>query len=144
LVKPLVLFNFVSEPLYIKILFPSPNELFPDCRFFPHKIGVPSPTPQASVSSQSMHTSSFSLLWNLPLLLMLPWIFPSWRLQLQRLFPYLILIKLFLWSLQTTIIFICECRWSRIFLDKLFSIFLMAHCRVLFLMCFLLTILSLD
>jgi hypothetical protein len=61
LVKPLVLFNFVSEPLYIKILFPSPNELFPDCRFFPHKIGVPSPTPQASVSSQSMHTSSFSL-----------------------------------------------------------------------------------
>jgi hypothetical protein len=57
------------------------------------------------------------------------------------LFPYLILIKLFLWNLQTTIIFISECRWSRIFLDKLFSIFLMAHCRVLLLMCFLLMVL---
>jgi hypothetical protein len=57
------------------------------------------------------------------------------------LFSYLILIKLFLWSLQTIIIFISECRWNRIFLDKLFSIFLMAHCRALLLMCFLLMIL---
>jgi hypothetical protein len=61
LVKPLVLLNFVSEPSHIKILFPSPNELFPDCRFFPQQIGVPAPTPQAGVSSQSMHTPSFSL-----------------------------------------------------------------------------------
>jgi hypothetical protein len=59
LVKPLVLLNFVSEPSNIKIFFPSPNELFPDCCFFPQQIGVPATTPQVVISSQSMYTSSF-------------------------------------------------------------------------------------
>jgi hypothetical protein len=60
LIKPLVLLNFILEPSHIKILFPFPNELFPDCHFFSQQIGVPAPTPQAVVSSQSMRTSSFS------------------------------------------------------------------------------------
>jgi hypothetical protein len=97
-------------------------------------------SPVAAVNLQTI--SSPSIPHFLPLMLctfplLLPWILPPW---MHQLFPYPILIKLFLWNLQTQIIFISKCRWNHISLDKVFSTLLMALCHVLLLVWLLLIV----
>jgi len=141
LVKLLVLLNFVSEPSHIKILFPSPNELFPDCRFFLHQIGVPSPTLQAFVSSQSMHTSSFSpalesspttnATVNLPLL----------KASITTIVPLSNTHQVISLKFTNNNYIYLRMQMKPYLLGQVIFHFLMAHCRVLILMCFLLMVL---
>jgi hypothetical protein len=94
-----------------------------------HTFSSPSALEASPVAAVNLQTiSSPSIPHFLPLMLctfplLLPWILPPW---MHQLFPYSILIKLFLWNLQTQIIFISKCRWNHISLDKVFSTLLMA------------------
>jgi len=84
--------------------------------------------------NSNLHLQSMSLI---PPHKFLSFLYTLWEHILQLSFLYQTPTKLFRWNLRTQIISINECRWSFIFLIKVFFTSLTAQCRVLHLIKFL-------